>query len=121
MINKKKIILLTVLIILILLLQTFIYKFGKWYEQDIGTVLVYASIVAIALFVLSPFKIIKDKRKPVSVLNYGQGMGVILAITFKFILVFCKEIIATITYIFVPKLFKEKKENISTEIPSEKI
>ncbi len=121
MINKKKIILLTILVIAILLLQTFIYKFGRWYEQDIGMILVYASIVAIALFVRSPFKIIKDKRKPVSVLNYGHGMGVILAKIFKFILVFCKEIVATFTYIIAPKLFKEKKENISTEIPSEKI
>ena len=109
MINKKRIIFLVALVIVILLLQTLMYKTGVWYDQTVGRFFTYVSIISVAIFLLSPLKDIKDKRKNVSFVNYMKGMVVVVITLSKAIFILCKEIVATISYVVAPKLFKDKE------------
>ena len=113
---RKRVIFLVLLVIAILLLQTLLYKTAIWYDQAEGQFFIYVSVISIAVFFLSPLKVIKDKRKHISMSNYLQGFVTIIASISKCVFRFCKELVSTIVYMFAPKLFKEKTQDEDSSI-----
>lgn len=110
MFNKKVIFFIVSLIVALIAVQVLIYKISVWYEQALGNVFTYIILIIFTIFILSPFKFIKDKRKSINFANYIKYMGLTLIVISKFILNVLKEIVTTLMYVVTPFLFKNKKE-----------
>ena len=105
--NKKNLILIFFVVIALVILEVLVYRFASWTEQSLGEVFSYIIMFSMFIFILSPFKFIKDNAKNISLLNYVRYLIASLFKILKFLIFVIKESIVVLFFI-LSRLFKKK-------------
>lgn len=105
--EKKNLFLFIVLLLVGVLGAYWFYRFAAWYEQTLGTIFAYIVIVSFLMLVFMPFKLMKDKKATISMVNYAKYMGCTLLNICKSIGTILKETVLTTIFIF-SRFFSKK-------------
>ncbi|MDE4988397.1 hypothetical protein, partial [Francisella tularensis] len=74
------------LIILTAIVLEIFDRFAQWYEQIMATIFSYIMMIGFILFILAPFRFIKDKKANISFFNYFKYLGMTLLALAKIII-----------------------------------
>lgn len=105
--KKKNIALFIVLFVITIVGLILFYRFAQWYSQVLGAIFSYIVMVSFILFIFAPFKLMKDKKAKMGLVNYIKYFGCSLLCIGKIVAKILKESLLTIAYI-ISRFFSNK-------------